>query len=542
MTLALIIAAAFFLPQTSSETLREFPLAPGEMAWENYGNRTSAYIGSDDGRPLPVTDPFTLHGSKTGYVPVDRFQVYPGPGWTRSGGVMSVTLTEAFSNAYVSVAVQPGYAEPEVLIEEESENASGGIGEGFFAKKVERSGNRINITYSYRSVDTKVTLSDFKVRYFIGGSDEVNDLSDLRIRVKDRIGTYDMNNLRHWTKNLYNGNRGEDWSTYLPKSNVYMDKRVLAFGADKVIGSAKTGETNHYWSVTTNFPGTSRQQIVTNHVICACGTNYYPDVATMSANVIRDRELTVSYNSRDVAGFGIGGEPYVSNGTERIEFLANPKELTRTEWETALPHDICHTYGIGIIQLQFKAVGFTAFDISKCRLFVTVKYGNDDFTWREVPYDVIPWNGTPDGRYVIQCNKLSEESSFYRLEYDTVYTVFTVYGTLRARGPLDFGQRSFADFGITNRYDAADPDFASAVRSVGLGLPQETLTALAEIAEVPLPATAGTVAGAVALVIAALRKLKSGKQDKLTGIADVKVVTELPANPDANTLYIIKEA
>ena len=125
-------------------------------------------------------------------------------------------------------------------------------------------------------------------RVAFGDAPVENDLLRTRYAFRDNLGTWELGNLREWTKHLYDGNRGQDWAAYSAKRHVNLNKKALMFdGADR-------------YSLV--------EDSATNLVLMAGG---------YSAMTVSFRGANVSSSGFTITGFSISG------GTATITYFAD---------------------------------------------------------------------------------------------------------------------------------------------------------------------------------------------------------------------------
>ena len=240
MTTAILILAAFFIPETSWRTMQTSPLKPGEAAYiaEPRGTAT-LYIGGDTGGVYRVSEPSTIIGNRIEQIPADEMAV--------------VTQNATFSNDCWYVV---------------------GVGVTGTVAYVTRGGEDI-IDYDYYSIGAPAGISpetgwvyaypqgpQLKFEILVGeggwtcvsnvvcfrnarGDKEiVNDLRWTQYLFEDDSGLWDLGGLRSWVRNLYNGNRGSDWSKYPARQNVDMNRQPLMFDGNRRYTAYQDSETN----------------------------------------------------------------------------------------------------------------------------------------------------------------------------------------------------------------------------------------------------------------------------------------------------------
>jgi len=220
-------ACALTVPQTSEATINASPLQRGEFAYIVDGDAATAYIGTDAG-PLRVSDPSTLRGSRLVEVPVGKFTVVPDSNWTATSNGWTLASQNVTARLVVTSVDGGDIADVGYKVD--------AISIGLFA-----AGLDVQFTYNGATVILDCKLTDVTAsatiynitptRRAFGDHDIVNDLAANRFTLTDKLGTFDLYDLRRWTRDLYNGNRGEDWAAYNAKKRVNLAGQVLRFDA-----------------------------------------------------------------------------------------------------------------------------------------------------------------------------------------------------------------------------------------------------------------------------------------------------------------------
>ena len=112
------------------------------------------------------------------------------------------------------------------------------------------------------SVTDEIAGSQLRIRIFVGNGtwacvsnvacsrraygDEqtVNDLRRTEYLFEDDLGMWEFNGLRKWVSNLYNGNRGADWSKYPARSGVQLDGNPIFFSGRRRYSIFQDAATN----------------------------------------------------------------------------------------------------------------------------------------------------------------------------------------------------------------------------------------------------------------------------------------------------------
>ena len=243
------LIAALYIPQTNQDTLGESALNKGEVAYVDEGNEMATLrIGNDTTRPMFVVDPGGLRGFEIEQAGRDEFIIVGDNGMVyqasddrlytenvTTGQVFHITISSRRKDAIYKVSYK---ARGQV-----------GVTNGTIVSSdvVEYDGNvvRIACTITVGANPVWFAVSEVKVYYRkVGFENYTNDLNKVDFKLKDDLGTFLFSGLRKWAKNLYNGNRGEDWSKYGAVSSVDVGYHNLVLGSSGqvVFSAASTNE------------------------------------------------------------------------------------------------------------------------------------------------------------------------------------------------------------------------------------------------------------------------------------------------------------
>lgn len=233
-------ASALTVPRTSEATINASPLQRGEFAYIVDGDAATAYIGTDAG-PLRVSDPSTLRGSRLVDVPVGKFTVVPDSNWTATSNGWTLASQNVTARLVVTSVDGGDIADVGYKVD--------AISTGLFAADLD-----VQFTYNGATVILDCKLTDVTAsatiynitptRRAFGDRDIVNDLAANRFTLTDKLGTFDLYDLRRWTRDLYNGNRGEDWAAYKAKKRVNLAGNALRFDDDGHYFARMNAHTN----------------------------------------------------------------------------------------------------------------------------------------------------------------------------------------------------------------------------------------------------------------------------------------------------------
>lgn len=247
-------AAGVSIPLASPRQLQASPLARGETARVERigpgmdsrgftvegGLYAELYVGGQNG-PLRVCDGSALRGYRTRELEKDEFSVSADAAFVYNPATGVYTLNGMSTNAII-ITAKAG-----VVIESVTMNIEA-FGAGLLAPQVDTrytlDGPVCRIVMNVVT-GTGLTAKDARVYVReIGEIDWYNDLHATRFLMKDKLGMYDFNDLRRWARDLYNGNRGEDWAKYKARDVVRMDGNGIMFTADNRITARITTQSN----------------------------------------------------------------------------------------------------------------------------------------------------------------------------------------------------------------------------------------------------------------------------------------------------------
>ena len=239
--LALSLAAvAAYLPETSPRTMTASPLMPGEVAVvrEQTGTAT-IYVGGDTGGVSRVAEPTGIRGWRVENIPLDELA------YVTSGVVVSNGAFWVFgSDATGTIAVTTKGGETIREFDYEEAHGDGGISPEQYYVLTSVSGPELRFTVMPRANEW-VCVSNIVCRRVAFGDVPVeNDLTKTRYQFWDSEGSWELGNLRHWVRHLYDGNRGEDWASYRAGKNVDLDKKALMFDRNARYFMREDGQTN----------------------------------------------------------------------------------------------------------------------------------------------------------------------------------------------------------------------------------------------------------------------------------------------------------
>lgn len=253
---------ALTVPRTSEATIHASPLARGEIAYIAEDGAATAYIGSDAG-PLRVSDPSTLRGSRLVPVQSDRFTVVPDANWTATSNGWKLATQGVTARLVVTSVDGADIAD----VSYQDEVASASMMPASIAVTVTRNGSTAILDCQLSNTATFGTIFNITpMRHAFADRDTENDLTAIKFVLRDNLGDIDFADLRRWARDLYNGNRGEDWSAYPATKPAKLAGQPLCFDAGgayvaRVVSATNLAlQVNGYSVMEFNrVPGTSTQ-------------------------------------------------------------------------------------------------------------------------------------------------------------------------------------------------------------------------------------------------------------------------------------------
>lgn len=413
-TLSLILATQVFIPETSERTLEVVPLQRGEVTYigdytheqnkeQDMGkkgrlakkgpsavpvnNTAILKIGGTDSRPIDVIDQTGLHGYQVRKLERKDYSIIHDADVTYSAASDSWSAGTVVGHSYkVYITLPDNTAIMNVKYGSTDRTQNpGGMGDvptGTISNKVEKNtciiyldrscapgpgGTKFDGPLNVREIE--VTVLDF------GDPWGINDLTKITFQMKDREGTFRLNDLRNELYHKYDGNRGVDWSKYKAVMPVMMCDNFLTFGASNI-----------------NDKG----------------------LATISYGTTGEKKLTTIVEQNIMTEVYMGGTPYVPNGHEDLRFTAivGPNSSSG-----------------GAATLSFVATGITNFDIKNLHIHYSASLEKNKALWHEVAYTLELQNGV----YTARVDSNEEKAGFWRLTYDTREAVFHVRGITKTR-------------------------------------------------------------------------------------------------------------
>ena len=245
-----IYVHAITIPLASPRQINASPLARGEVANiertaaypSDGGTYSELYIGGKDG-PLRVIDGSALRGYKLRTLDPSEYSVSAGPLFTHDVANNTYTMTASGPTNSIIVTAKDGVAIEKVTVSREF------TGEGLMPGELV-----CNVTSYNGSVyrwdvafhqATSLVISKIEVVVRdIGEIDWVNDTEKVKFEIKDKLGKYDLFDLRYWVTHLYDWNRGEDWSRYKAVKPIQFNSQPLRFTEDNKFTLSISKSTN----------------------------------------------------------------------------------------------------------------------------------------------------------------------------------------------------------------------------------------------------------------------------------------------------------
>ncbi len=260
-TLPLIWAACCFavtIPRASIRQISASPLARGETAFvegqsanedsvysgvkrlrRQLTHSTAAsmstsyaemYIGGESG-PMRVIDSSAMRGYKLRTLDPSEYSVSAGPLFTHNVEDGTYTMTAAGPTNAIIVTAKDGVIIEGVTIQ--SEFTGAGLIPGEFTHNAESyKGSVYRFECAFKRADSLI-ISKITVKAMDAGEIKwITDTVDTVFMIHDVLGQYNLSDLRRWVRDLYDGNRGEDWSRYKACKPVRLDGQAVRFTED----------------------------------------------------------------------------------------------------------------------------------------------------------------------------------------------------------------------------------------------------------------------------------------------------------------------
>ena len=235
-------ASAVTIPLASPRQIMASPLMRGEIADIERGNYAELYVGGEHG-PLRVTDGSALRGFKTRVLEPSEYSVSAGPLWTYNPANGTYKMTTQNATNSIIIMTKNGVEIDGVSIEREF------VGEGlmpgeftYIESTYDKNVYRWEVAWNNANylLVTKITVRSRD----IGEIDWINDAGTTTFKIRDALGLYDLFDLRKWARDLYNGNRGENWSGYPAYSSIRLDGNPIRFTEDNKFVTMISDDTN----------------------------------------------------------------------------------------------------------------------------------------------------------------------------------------------------------------------------------------------------------------------------------------------------------
>ena len=188
------------------------------------------YIGGESG-PLRVIDSSSLRGYKLRTLEPSEYSISAGALFSHDVAAGTYTMTSAGPTNAIVITAKDGVVIDNVSIKTEF------TGEGLIPGEFTCSENTYDgsvfrwecaFTRAASMIVTKIEVQAMD----LGEIKWINDTVETVFMIHDVLGSYNLSDLRRWVRDLYNGNRGEDWSCYKAVKPIRMDGRAVRFTDD----------------------------------------------------------------------------------------------------------------------------------------------------------------------------------------------------------------------------------------------------------------------------------------------------------------------
>ena len=283
-TIGLVLAAAFkwggvFLPCTDQATLNEYALDRGEIVYEENADGTaSAWVGGEAGR-LPVTDPSALRGYAIEEAALDSFAVVKTANVTYDGVSNVWYLAGAgAATGTVSFIVKSGRDIHSLVGTVHREDTPAPSPGGWGDATLDYDGPTCVVTLAKDAACARIGW-EFRSAWVSASDGRINYETDLQrhvFRLRDRLGTYDLYDLRHWVRSEAAGRTADCWADYPASNTVRLADRRLhwdgrgRFSSGMNYGGDWTLSAGGIDAVSVHFEGTpttSNALVITGFVV-----------------------------------------------------------------------------------------------------------------------------------------------------------------------------------------------------------------------------------------------------------------------------------
>lgn len=200
------------------------------------------YIGGESG-PLRVIDSSSLRGYKLRTLEPSEYSISAGALFSHDVAAGTYTMTSAGPTNAIVITAKDGVVIENVSIKTEF------TGEGLIPGEFTCSENTYDgsvfrwecaFTRAASMIVTKIEVQAMD----LGEIKWINDTIETVFMIHDLLGTYNLSDLRRWVRDLYNGNRGEDWSSYRARRAVRLNGQAVRFTDDNRFTMSMTAQTN----------------------------------------------------------------------------------------------------------------------------------------------------------------------------------------------------------------------------------------------------------------------------------------------------------
>lgn len=234
------------IPLTSHRQIAVSPLGRGEVARIERGSDSEKYaelyVGGQNGA-LRITDGSALRGYRLRTLDPSEYSVSASAGWTHNVETGTYTATQTGVTNSIIVMTKDGVTIEKVSCYYKFTGDSLMPGEMSYTDVV-YSGNLYRWDVAFVRADSLIiTKIEVTVRE-IGEIDWLNDTEEVKFKIRDKCGMYDLYDLRYYLLHYYDHNRGEDWSVYKARRPVQLNSNSIRFTDDNRFTISLTEQTN----------------------------------------------------------------------------------------------------------------------------------------------------------------------------------------------------------------------------------------------------------------------------------------------------------
>ena len=200
------------------------------------------YIGGESG-PLRVIDSSSLRGYKLRTLEPSEYSISAGPLFTHDVAAGTYTMTSAGPTNAIVITAKDGVVIENVSIKTEFTGEGLSPGE-FTISENTYDGSVFRWECAFARAASMIVTKIEVQAMDLGEIKWINDTEETVFMIHDVLGSYNLSDLRRWVRDLYNGNRGEDWSCYKAVKPIRMDGQSVRFTDDNRFTMSLSSDSN----------------------------------------------------------------------------------------------------------------------------------------------------------------------------------------------------------------------------------------------------------------------------------------------------------